>query len=486
MLDPERMSEAERLFLRDDGSPYDDPDEIEWIADNAARSLGFDDVDQLMFAWWFWARPQQMTPLGAWLVWMIRAGRGFGKTRSGAEFVRQEVNEGRAGHVSLIAPTSAAGRDVMVEGESGILAVHPDDTRPNYEPSKRRLTWPNGAVGIIYSAEEPDRLRGPQSDLIWGDEPASWKTGRESWDNAMLGLRLGRRPRALLTMTPRPLDWLKELEATATTVVTRGSTYENRANVAPAFLELIIGRFEGTRLGRQEIDAEYLEDVEGAYWRLAVIEATRFREFNIETPWRSLHDEIQRVRLVLGLPMVPRRLDRRRWRVIVGVDPPGETAECGIVVAAGPERGVGGQDHAVVLADESLAGPPEEWGPAVVAAYRYWNAEAVYVESNQGGDMVRSTIHAADPNVVVRKIRAKDSKSNRAEPIATLYAKGWVHHVGHFPKLEDQMTTWVPTENRSPDRIDAAVHALRELLSDVQIAPAKVSSPARSRRRLPR
>lgn len=481
-LDPARLSIAEQILVT--SGALDDPEHAAVVVEAIATELGFDDAETLMFAWWYWARPQQLPPEWLWLVWIIRAGRGFGKTRSGAEFVREEVNAGRAGYVSLIAPTAAAGRDVMIEGESGILAVHPDTTRPEYEPSKRRLTWPNGAIGIVYTAEEPDRLRGPQSDLIWADEPASWKTGREAWDNAMLGLRLGKRPRAVMTMTPRPLAWLKELEASKTTAVTSGSTYENKANVAPAFLQLILGRFEGTRLGSQEIDAQYLDDVEGAYWRLATIEATRIRQFDLSAPWRSLHAEISAARALLGLGPVAAILDRRRWRVIVGVDPPGETAECGIVVAAGPERGVGGIDHAVVLDDRSLAGPPEEWGPAVVEAVRYWNAEAAYVESNQGGDMCRSTIHAADASIPVHKIRAKESKSRRAEPIATLYSKGWIHHVGHFPKLEDQMTTWVPTESKSPDRLDACVHALRELLSDVKIAPSRVLSPLNSQHRI--
>lgn len=478
-VDPERMSIAEEMVVR--AGALDDPGHAAWVIEQIATDLGYDDAGLLMFAWWFWARPQQLPPSWLWRVWIIRAGRGFGKTRSGAEFVRDEVNAGRAGYVSLIAPTSAAGRDVMVEGESGLLAVHPDATRPDYEPSKRRLTWPNGAIGIVYTAEEPDRLRGPQSDLIWADEPASYKTGREAWDNAMLGLRLGKRPRSIMTMTPRPLDWLRELEADPKTAVTTGSTYENKANVAPEFLELILGRFEGTRLGRQEIHADYLEDVEGAYWRLATIEVTRFRRFDLESPWRSLRAEIAATRDQFGLPPAAVLLDRRPWRIIVAVDPPGETAECGIVVAAGPKNGVGGRDHAVVLDDRSLPGPPEVWGPAVVEAYKTWNAEAVFVESNQGGDMVRSTIHAADPNVPVNKIRAKVSKAERAEPIATLYSKGWVHHVGYMPKLEDQMTTWVPAESKSPDRLDAMVHAIRELLRDVQVAPANVASAVKRR-----
>lgn len=469
---PDTLSKAEQLFVgcrtrRD----------IERRIRAFTRDLPATTVEAMPYTWSWWARPQQLPPAGPWSTWMIRAGRGFGKTRTGAEAVRRRVRKGLAGHVTLIAPTAGDARDVMIEGESGLLAVHPPHWRPVYEPSKRRLTWPNGAVGTAFSAEEPDRLRGPQSDLVWADEPASYKTGATAWDNAMLGLRLGSDPRGIITMTPRALDWLKALEARASTVVTRGSTYDNIANLAETFIELVLERYEGTRLGAQELHAEYLEDVEGALWRLAVIEATRIGAWDRADPWGSIRREINAARLRLALPMVTIPADRRPWHVRIGVDPPGETAECGIVVAAAPHNARAGRDHGVVLADMSVAGPPEVWGARVAEAFHLWDAECCVVEANQGGDMCRSTIHAADSNVVVRKIRAKASKLDRAEPVSVQYAKGWWHHVGHLPMLENQLTTWVPTEGKSPDRLDAMVHVCTDLIPPAAVGRGTISSP---------
>jgi phage terminase large subunit-like protein len=425
-----------------------------------------------------WARPTQHLPDDDWDLWFIRAGRGFGKTRTGAEAVRKLVTAGRHRFVTLIAPTAAEGRDVVVEGPSGLLAVHPPDVRPTYEPSKRLLTWPNGAVGHVRSAEEPDAIRGLNHDLVWGDEPASWKSGRDAWDQAVLGNRIGR-PRAILTGTPRPLAWLKELEAQPSTIVSTGSTYENRGNLAPQFIDLVLGRYEGTRLGRQELWATYLEDVEGALWTLATIELTRLTRFTVSDPWSSLRAEIGRMRRELGLGPVLIPNDARPWRIVVGVDPPGETAECGIIVVAAPRNARTGIDHAVVLDDMSLAGPPETWGGQVVAAVKKWHAELAVVEANQGGDMTRSTIHAADTSVTVKKVRATQSKYDRAEPVSVQYARGFVHHAGYFKALEDQQTTWVPTESKSPDRLDALVHAVTFLLPPVAIPSAGIASTAR-------
>ncbi len=441
--------------------------------------------EQLRYAWYrLHARPAQRMPEGEWDTWMVRAGRGFGKTRTGAESVRRRVNAGEARYVTLIGPTAADSRDVMIEGESGLLAVHPPDTRPKYEPSKRLLSWPNGAIGHVRSAEEPDGLRGLNSDLIWGDEPASWKTGSAAWDNASLGNRLGT-PKAILTGTPRPLPWLRELEREAGTVVTLGATFDNVGNLADAFVRLIVGRYQDTRLGLQELFAQYLDDTEGAFWKLRVIEQWRIATFDRARPAESLIEALvalssKGVVVDLGRIAALRR-DRRRWRTIVAVDPPGETAECGIVIGTAPERAKMGVDHCVILGDDSLAGTPEEWGAQVVKSYRAWNAEAVYVESNQGGDMCRAVIHAVDATVPVRKIRAKVSKKERAQPVAALYEGGWIHHWGQLPKLEDQQTTWVPDESPSPDRLDAGVHLVRELLADSIVAPAKVISPVNRR-----
>lgn len=443
----------------------------------------------LRYAWRaMWARPNQRLPeLVSWRVWFIRAGRGYGKTRTGAEGVRKLVEDGRARAVTLIGPTAADARDVMIEGpDSGLLAVHPDATRPTYYASKRLLEWPNGAIGRVRSAEEPDGLRGLNSDLLWGDEPASWKTGSAAWDNATLGNRIGE-PHAILTGTPRPLPWLKEIEQAQGTVVTTGSTYENIGNLAQAFIELVLMRYEGTRLGAQELHAQYLDDVEGALWRMAVIEATRIMHWLPESPWASLTTGITvEARTALGLGVwAMAKGERRPWVTWVGVDPPGETAECGIVVGTAPEHARAGYDHAVILDDMSLAGPPELWGARAVEAFRKYNAQGIIVESNQGGDMVRSTIHAVDPSVPVEKVRAKESKADRAEPVSALYARGWVHHYGHLPQLESQMSTWVPDESKSPDRLDALVHLVTRLLKPQVLgnAQGKVGSPLRARSR---
>lgn len=438
--DPATFSEAERLMV-------EEPDHtralVGRMTDDEARALSYD--------WRFWRRPAQVWPqVPRWRVWMQKAGRGYGKTRSGGENVRDRVKAGKCRHVALVAPTAADVRDVMVEGpESGLLVIHPKDERPTYEPSKRRLTWPNGAIGSLYSADEPERLRGPQHDLAWCDEPASWRYPA-AWDNLMFGLRIGEDPRAVVTMTPKPLAWLRALSEHHMTVVTGGSTYENAGNLAGPFLDDVLDRYEGTRLGRQELHAQFLDDVEGALWAMGTIDGFRV------SGW----------------------LPSPAWRIVVGVDPPGETAECGIVVVAG-QRGVP-RGQAYVLDDVTVAGPPEVWAAQVVAALRRWGAEAAYVESNQGGDMVRAVIHAVDATAPVRKLTAKLSKEARAQPVATAYTRGRIHHVGYFGMLESQMTTWVPREGRSPDRVDALVHAIVEVCPDLgrPVASASVRSVA--------
>lgn len=472
--DPASYSPVERLVV-------DIPEEYRQEATDAflATFTVHERDDLLPYAWTsLWARPNQLMPTGQWDTWFIRGGRGYGKTRTGAEGVRRRVMSGQSRAVTIIGPTAADARDVMIEGpDSGLLAVHPPDVRPIYEPSKRLLTWPNGALGHIRSGEDPDSVRGLQSDTVWGDEPASWRHGEATWDMAMLGNRIGRAPKSIITGTPRPLPWLRALEEQPGTRVAHGSTYENLGNLAPPFIKLILDRYEGTRLGRQELHALYLDDVEGALWAMGTIEATRIARFDLTDPWRSLSLELNRIRDRLGLGIQPIPAERRAWTTLVAVDPPGETAECGIVVGAAPVKGRASEHHAVILDDMSLAGPPEVWGEQVVAAYHRHNATAVIVEANQGGDMVRSTIHNVDPGVTVTKIRAKDSKYARAEPVSVLYSKGWVHHVGFFGALESQLTTWVPTEDKSPDRLDALVHLVSALLAPVPIARARVSTP---------
>lgn len=425
-----------------------------------------------------WARPDQLLPDGEWDVLMVRAGRGFGKTRSGSEGVRRLVNDGAARSVTIIGTTAAEVRDSMIEGESGLLTVHPPDVRPTYEPSKRLVTWPNGAVAHLRSAEEPDSIRSLNSDLVWADEPASWKAGSAPWDMAMLGNRIGR-PHAILTGTPRPLPWLRDIEKASGTVLRRGSTYDNIGNLAPQFIRLVLDRYEGTRLGRQELHAEYLDDVEGALWTMLTIEATRIMQWDPSNPWGSLiaaTDLPHRAPLGLGA-WQPAAHERRPWATWVGVDPPAETAQCGIVIATAPAHGRASADHCVVLDDMSTDGPPEVWGARVVEAVRKWNAVGAVVERNQGGDMVRATIHAVDPNVKVEKVTATESKYDRAEPVAVLMAKGWIHHYGHLPALETLMSTWVAGEGKSPDPLDAMVHVVTKLLT---IRPTRGGSKVHS------
>lgn len=413
----------------------------------AIETLTDDEAAALLYDWKFWARPSQLPPPGDWRVWLILAGRGFGKTRTGAETTIDRVRRGVSKRVGLIAPTAADARDVMVEGESGILACSPPDFRPLYEPSKRRLTWPNGAVATLFSAEEPDRLRGPQHDFIWADEPAAWKYP-ETWDMAMFGLRLGTNPQVVATTTPRPTRLIRDLVADPGTVVTRGTTYENARNLAPAFLTAIVKKYEGTRLGRQELNGEILDDNPGALWSRNVIEALRVREHP---------------------PLL---------RIVVGVDPAvtsdPKSDETGIVVA-----GVDAAGHYYVLADASLQGTPLTWATAVKRVYDQYRADRVVAEKNNGGELVEANLRTVDRTLSYRGVWASRGKQTRAEPISSLYEQGKVHHVGTFPLLEDQMCDWAPDSgDPSPDRMDALVWAMTEL---TQSTTGRVS--ARSRRR---
>lgn len=393
-------------------------------------------------------RDSQAPPPGDWRTWLVMAGRGFGKTRTGAEWIREEVMAGRMRRVALVAPTAADARDVMVEGESGLLAVCDRYAfRPRYEPSKRRVTFPNGAKAWTYSADEPDRLRGPQHDGAWSDEIAAW-TRPDAWDMLQFGLRLGDNPRQIATTTPRPVRVVKELLAqveAGTVAVTRGSSYDNAANLAPAFIEQIIRRYEGTRLGRQEINADLLDDVPGALWTLAGIDADRV----LAAPARG---QLQ--------------------RIVIGVDPAvsaeDEASETGVIVAAVAVDGDG-----YVLEDVSLRGRPLEWASVVVAAFDRWVADRVIAEANNGGLMVSQTLRTVRPDLPITLVHASRGKITRAEPIAALYEQHRVHHVGGFPALEDQMTSY-DGSGPSPDRMDALVWALSALM----LGPSRIEAPA--------
>lgn len=443
---------------------------VDW--DAALEELTEDQARALSSDWEFWGRPDQQEPpefeAGDVKGWFIRAGRGYGKTRTGAETVKKRVKAGKARRLAIIAPTAGDARDILIEGESGLLAVHDDYWRPHYEPSKRRLTWPNGAVASVYSADEPDRLRGPQHDFIWGDEPASWRFGEEAWDNAEFGLRLGRNPQAVLTGTPRPLPWLKELWKDPEWVVTSGSSFRNVANLAESFIRRILKKYEGTRLGLQELHAMVLEDVEGALWTRTLIDQDRIR-------WS--YDE--EGNLVLPTP----DLDV----VVVAVDPAvssgPDSAETGIIVVG--RAGSRDLGHGYVLADYSLRASPVEWADAALEAVDRYDADYIVAEKNNGGDLVSANIHARRPRQKVKLVSASRGKKTRAEPVATLYEGHRVHHVGLLDSrtakvgamaretgdeeegLETQMVEWVPGETEdSPDRVDALVWGVTELLGD--------------------
>jgi phage terminase large subunit-like protein len=413
----------------------------EALRNSLIAALSPAEAEALLYDWHFWARPNQLPPDGDWRVWLLLAGRGFGKTRTGAELVRARVTARMARRIALVAPTAADARDVVVEGESGILAISPPGDRPRYEPSKRRLTWANGAIATLYSADQPERLRGPQHDTAWCDELASWRYP-EAWDMLMFGLRLGADPRIVVTTTPRPTRLLRELVADRTVTVTRGTTYENRANLAPDFIEQIVRKYEGTRLGRQEIEAEILDDLPGGLWNRGIIEAARSRT-------------------------APELV-----RVVVAIDPAAtsgaEADETGIIVA-----GRDAQGHGWVLADLSGRYQPVEWAKAVVAAYRAYRADRVVAEVNNGGEMVEATLRTIEPNLAFAAVHASRGKVIRAEPVAALYEQGRVHHLGSFAQLEDQMCNLsrggraeaeVRRAGYSPDRADALVWALTDLL----------------------
>jgi phage terminase large subunit-like protein len=395
------------------------------------------------------AHEHQRPPLVAnngepWTTWLILGGRGAGKTRAGAEWVRALALADRKARIALVGETEHEVRAVMVEGVSGLLAVHRHPERPQWLPSRRRLVWRNGAVAEIFSAENPEGLRGPQFSAAWCDELAKWRHAEATFDMLQFGLRLGERPRQVVTTTPRPIALVKRLIADPRAAVTRAGTVVNAFNLAPSFLETVLSRYAGTRLGRQEIDGEIIEERIDALWTRARIEGCRV----------SAAPELQ--------------------RIVVAVDPPGSAHKrsdaCGLVAAG---RAADGTFY--VLADDSAGGlTPQVWAVKAIALWRRLKADALVAEVNFGGDMVRAVIAAADRNVPVMAVRATRGKFTRAEPVAQLYEQGRVKHAGVFPALEDEMCDFGLdglSSGRSPDRLDALVWALTALSYGARAEP---------------
>lgn len=433
-----------------------------WLA-----NLSKDELDYLEFDWDFWARENQLPPNGDWRVWLILAGRGFGKTRAGSEWVRSiacgdtPLTGGKYRRIAIVGETAADCRDVIVEGPAGLLAVHSPEYRPVYLKSNRSLTWPNGTVATLFNATEPDQLRGPQHDAAWSDELAKWRYAQETWDMLQFGLRMGELPKQCITTTPRPIpiirDLVRQSSDDSSIIVTRGSTFDNAPNLAPSFVDAIKKRYEGTRLGRQELNAEILDDVPGALW-------TR--------------ENLDKYRVKRPLDGTPPKLPVMQ-RIVVAIDPAitapaegvshEETSETGIVVA-----GLGEDGRGYVLDDLTCRLAPNGWARKAVNGFDYYLCDTLVAEVNQGGAMVSQVIRSVRPGIPITTVRASRGKSTRAEPISALYEQGRVSHVGSFPELEDQMVLFTPfgiEGDTTADRVDALVWALTSLF------PAMVSRP---------
>ena len=413
---------------------------------------GLSDAALMSLPWLFevWALPHQLPPEGVWKTWIIMGGRGAGKTRAGSEWVRAEVegarplDPGRSKRVALVGETLEQVEKVMIFGDSGIMACSPPDRKPKWEATKRRLVWPNGAVAEAYSAFSPEALRGPQFDAAWADELAKWTKGEEAWDMLQFALRLGPDPRQVVTTTPKNVGVLKAILKNPSTVITQAPTEANRAYLAASFLEEVRARYAGTRKGRQELNGELLEDLEGALWTASMIEAAQ-----AEAP-------------------------KAFSRVVVAVDPPvtGHVGsdECGIVVVGAVTEGPPSDWQAWVLEDASVsAASPDAWARAAVGAMHRHGADRLVAEVNQGGALVESVVRTVDPLIAYRPVHAARGKVARAEPVAALYEQGRVHHLRGLEALEDQMgrmTTRGYEGRGSPDRVDALVWALTDLMLD--------------------
>jgi phage terminase large subunit-like protein len=420
----------------------------------ALRSLTDQEVARLGYTWECWARDDQLAPQAtvsgaSWRTWLVLGGRGAGKTRTGAEWIRSRAvgapySVQRAHRIALVGETIGQVRSIMIEGVSGLLSVHHATERPSFEVSRNQLVWPNGAIAQVFAADDPDSLRGPQFDAAWCDELGKWRRPERAWDNLQFALRLGPQPQCIVTTTPRPIELLKKIIDDPATVTDRSRTIDNTVNLSPAYLDEMQRRYAGTPIGRQELDGEIVEDRMNGLWQRHWLAQARL----------SARPELK--------------------RIVVAVDPPVTSTagadSCGIVIA-----GLGVDGRGYVIGDRTIQGrDPATWAHAAVAAYRDYQADRIVVETNQGGDLVVQVFKGIDANIPVKKVYASRGKFLRAEPISALYAEGRVAHVGEFPELERQMCDFAAdglANGKSPDRLDALVWALTELMLTVQRNP---------------
>ena len=394
----------------------------------------------LITSWALRAKPHQIPASQDWLIWLLLGGRGAGKTRTGAEWIREQVMEKGMRRIALVAPTYQDAREVMIEGESGLQNIGYPSERPRYSVSRRRLDWPNGAVGYVFSSEDPDGLRGPQFDCAWADEFCAWTHPKDTLSNLRLALRLGEAPQLVMTTTPKPIPALKQLLSSAGLLISRGATSDNQDNLAPNFLAAMEEAYGGTRLGRQELGGEFLEDHPGALWTRQLIEDS-----------------------IASAP------EREFDKIILSIDPPVSTGEradsCGLIVAG--RIGKGRSAKAYILHDGTVQGlSPEGWASHAIKLAEGWGVDYMLAEVNQGGDLVSCVLRGVAPHIAIRKVRASRGKNMRAEPVALLYEQGRINHIGRFSALEDELCLMGKKgqQKGSPDRADALVWAVTELL----------------------